>query len=253
MTPFNRLNFLQENKGAAEQEDLPCSVKSINHSEKLGWLAVQMRRPLGGGTDRLQAFCTSTLMVQHMEFGCKCAQKQDERLLSCQCRWSWSCQGFCQPQMEDEDKGTWRNLLPICLSSALEPEVKPLTEWSPSRYQKATGFWSPSSIKNMMVLKQSYWWVSDMHFWSDESYKNRASSLLRWCFLSSELLQVLQGSNVSRKNGHKNTRPCSPYSQNPKKKTPYYPPLIFSNLPRLQVPAGEHVWQSRPDCHPRWS
>lgn len=58
-------------------------------------------------TDRLRAFCTSTLLVQHMEFGCKCAQKQDERLLWCQCRWSWSCQGSCQPQMEDEEKGEW--------------------------------------------------------------------------------------------------------------------------------------------------
>lgn len=38
----------EENKGAAEQEDLPCFFKSINHSEKLGWLAVQMRRPLWG-------------------------------------------------------------------------------------------------------------------------------------------------------------------------------------------------------------
>lgn len=46
----------EENKGAAEQEDLPCFFKSINHSEKLGRLAVQMRRPLRGGTDRLPAF-----------------------------------------------------------------------------------------------------------------------------------------------------------------------------------------------------
>lgn len=48
----------EENKGAAEQEDLPRFFKSINHSEKLGWLAVQMRRPLRGGHCRLQALGT---------------------------------------------------------------------------------------------------------------------------------------------------------------------------------------------------
>lgn len=41
--------LVEENKGAVEQEDLPCLFKSINRLEKLGWLAVQMRRPRGGG------------------------------------------------------------------------------------------------------------------------------------------------------------------------------------------------------------
>lgn len=120
----------EENKGAAEQEDLPCFSRSINHSEKLGWLAVQMSRPLGGRggwqTPGILHFllwwCSTWNLAVNVHRnrmgGCSRANADGAEAV----------RGFCQTQMGDEENGEWGNLLPNCLSSALEPEVKPLTE-----------------------------------------------------------------------------------------------------------------------------
>lgn len=80
--------LVEENKGAVEQEDLPCLFKSINRLEKLGWLAVQMRRPRrgggrGGAWQTAGILCTFISVIQHMEFGCKSAQKH--RMRGCCC------------------------------------------------------------------------------------------------------------------------------------------------------------------------
>lgn len=80
----------EENKGADKQfQGGHAKLFQINKSfREISMISSTNEATTERGPGRLHAFCSFTLVFQHIKFGCKSAQKQDEGLLLCQCRWS---------------------------------------------------------------------------------------------------------------------------------------------------------------------
>lgn len=71
--------------------------------------------------------CATTSHLAGNLLDCFTAQKQDEGLLSCQCRWS-CCQSFCQWQMVEVVKGKWKNYFQHVYPLQWSQRENPLTE-----------------------------------------------------------------------------------------------------------------------------
>lgn len=250
----------EENKGAAEQEDLPCFSKSINHSEKRGWLAVQMRRPLRGGpTDcgpsaRLLCWCSTWNLAVNVHRnrmrGCCGASADGAEAVRVSASRRWRMK-----KKANGGSGRWwlaSKLLVLCTGARSET-----FDWRGRVMSfKASGsnrvFYLLSSSKNEVVMKQT-------------SVPCRRDVLISLWEMESKWIQT-RGHHVSRYAAYLmssirrsvSSRPLTltwPYSEKSKKKTPYYHNL--SNFHKISVIFSpfevEHVWQTRTDCHPTWS
>lgn len=183
----------EENKGAAEQEDLPRFFKSINHSKKLGWLAVQMRRPLRGGhwqTPGIRHFLLWRCSTWNLAVRVHRNRMRGHRSANAD---GAEAVGVSAKPAD----GGWRHrrmgklaskLFDFCTGTRSET-----LDW---RGHVMSFKVSRSSVIHIFCQEHAgYEATLQVSLLMNQNKDNRAWSLLRLCFLSGALLSVLQGSN----------------------------------------------------------